>query len=185
MRWMTPSTAQTRIMMKINPSLTLVLLATLFSLFSCVNEDSKVDSVKKTSSSPEKNERTTANHMPLLKEWTLPYGTVTHHKEGKNPELKKGQKMYAKVDSVQEGTPFLAYVRGMKDSSFTARTPYYIELMERNKFGNVGRGAVEVRNGNIEGAPISVELHTYNGNTRRDTCSGYKCKVLVNWEGTD
>lgn len=141
-----------------------VVLASLFLSMSCggtqQGESGQSESLTDSSSQGQAETRPTANHMPYLDDrWP----------EGKNPmlDLSKGYEMYVLVDSDVEGTPVQIHVDAPRDPdpevvdeyTINARTPYYVEVQPRNKYGNVGSGSISAYNGNTDGAKIYVTLY--------------------------
>ena len=145
-----------------------------------------------SSSQGQGEEQPTAYHMPYLDDrW----------EEGDKPELdlSKGYEMYVLVDSDMKGTPAQVHVDApsdlvpVDDYIFNARTPYYVEVQPRNKFGNVGSGSFSALNGNTGGAELRLSLYINGEVPRRprsmpqawDSCVGYECEVLVFYDGLD
>ncbi len=150
-------------------------------------ESGQSESLTDSSSQGQAETRPTAYHMPYLDDrWP----------EGKNPMLdrSKGTPMYVLVESDMEGTPVsLSVTDNNGDTRFNARTPYYVEIEPRNKYGNVGAGVVGAYNGNTEGAELRLYLYLYGEIPRRppgmsqawDSCVGYKCLAVVSYDGLD
>lgn len=169
-------------------SLNSMVLASLFLSMACggteggsqqrASDEESVQSESLTvrSADDPAEESPTAYHMPFLDD---------RFEEGENPELREGSEMYILVDSAQEGTPFQAHVNGLEEYYFKGRTPYYIDLDEYNEYGNIGAGSVTIYNGNTDDAFFHIELHTYTGAVRSDSCSSYECTVQVGWDGPD
>lgn len=106
----------------------------------------------------------------------------------------KGTPMYVLVESDMEGTPVNIDVTDANgDKRFNARTPYYVEIEPRNEYGNVGAGSVAAYNGNTEGAELRLYLYLYDEIPQRprsmsqawDSCVGYECLAVVNYDGLD
>lgn len=133
---------------------------------------SSADSIESSESSE------TAYDMPYIDE---------RYQEGTNPDLEEDTEMYALIYAAQKGTPFTVSINAFEEFIFNGRTPYYGDLDEIavNEYGNVGAGSVTVHNGHTEGDSIYIELHTFSGTIRSDSCDGYECVAQVSWDGPD